>query len=106
MKYNIIENSGGFNYIFEGAIDHGIWWYEQIDKFMRELKLCTHKREYWIKYHDNKVLFSTAYFDKNDEEIGYFIHDTLSVCGVFILKEPRIWSDELKNNPSYKLCKL
>ena len=45
--------------------------------------------------------FAFHFFDKNDEEIGYFNVHTYDMLGLTTFDEPRIWGDHFKSHPSY-----
>lgn len=75
----------------------------------KETLNATHYRHYFVRImvrsgylpEDKAIVFSTHYFNKDDEEVGYTIEDTISVIGLVVFDTPRIWSDEYKLNKNY-----
>jgi len=69
---------------------------------------CSHTRTYFTKKRDfigrltnNPQPFAVYFFNEEDEEIGYYICDTVELLGCVLHENPRIWSDEFKNHPNY-----
>lgn len=85
------------NHVYKGQWP-GTLWYE---KYLQENFNVTHKRHYYVKYNGSVVIFSTAYFNKHDDEVAYIIHDLVMLCGVTVLNRPRKWSNEFKLHADY-----
>lgn len=75
----------------------------------KELGAVT-ERVYVVKYNLGSIImnspFSHHFFNKDDEEICYYIEDLKNLVPMNVLDKPRIWSDEFKNHPDYVLIKL
>lgn len=79
------------------------------DTVAKEQLGATHYRHYFARVmvrngylpEDKAVVFSTHYFNEDDEEVGYTIEDTISVIGMVVFDTPRIWSDDFKVNKNY-----
>lgn len=67
------------------------------------------KRVYIIKFRINDIIkfcrFSHHFFNKDDEEICYYIDD-LKEFGMVVFQTPRVWSDVFKNSEEYEFVKL
>ena len=62
--------------------------------------------KYEIGFGKKKIPFSYHFFNTEDLEICYYISDLMNLVDMFVFKEPRVWSDEFKNNPDYVFVKL
>jgi len=54
----------------------------------------------------HRTLFSTHFFNKDDEEICYFIEDMKEYGLVTFKSTPRVWSDWFKDHKNYSYTKL
>lgn len=71
---------------------------------------ATHRRLFYVTtgygyYGKQQNLFSTHYFNCNDEEVAYYIEDLKRICGMVVFERPRVWSEEFKVLPDYTLVK-
>ena len=65
---------------------------------------ATHCRVYNISSKRGKLEpYAWYFFNKNDEEICYYIEDTYRKYGLTVLKQPKIWSQSFKDSPKYEL---
>ena len=85
------------NHVHKGQFP-GIMWYEE---YLRDNYNVTHKRHYYVRHNGNISIFSTSYFNNDDIEVAYIIHDLITLCGVTILDKPRLWSNEFKLDEYY-----